>query len=319
MFYIGNVKVKGQVIAAPQAGIANLSWRLFVKKFGAALVYSEMISIDGFNYKNRRTIKMLETSKKEKPVALQIFGNDVQKFVAMAKYIDKNTDADIIDINVGCPVDKVAKKSKSGSALLNDLDKLEKIIKGIVSNISKPLTIKIRVGWDDENLNYLEVAKMAESAGVSAIAVHARTRAQMYKGKSNWNYIKEIKEIVSIPVIGNGDVFTPEDAKRMLDQTKCDAVMIARGTHGNPWLFKQINSYLKNGKYKVPNKKEKIKILLYQTRKLIKFKNEEIALKEIRQFLPNYLNKIKNSKKILGNMSEIQTYKQLKSKLKILR
>ncbi|MCR8613118.1 MAG: tRNA dihydrouridine synthase DusB [Mycoplasma sp.] len=315
MFKIGNVEVKNKVISAPQAGIANIAWRELMKEMGAGLVYSEMISIEGFKYNSKKTLEMMKVSKNEHPVSLQIFGNNVESFVNAAKYIDKNTEADIIDINVGCPVTKVAIKSKAGSALLKDIDELEKIINSIVNAISKPLTIKIRVGWDDQNLNYLEVAKMAERAGASAIAVHARTKSQMYTGKANWNYIKEIKEAVSIPVIGNGDIKTPEDAKKMLETTNCDAVMIARGTHGNPWIFKQINDYLETGEYSIPTKQDKKDLLIYQAKKLIDLKGEEIAIREMRFFVSKYLKNIKNSNSITSNLSKINTLKELEQEL----
>lgn len=316
MFKIGKIQINGQLISAPQAGVSNIAWRELMKENGADLVYTEMISIEGLAHNSKRTLEMMEVSEKEHPISIQIFGRDLNSFVEAAKYVDKNSDADIIDINVGCPVEKVAKRAKAGSALLKDIDDLRLIIRSIVKNISKPLTIKIRVGWDSENLNYLDVAKMAEEEGVSAIAVHARTREQMYSGKANWDYIKEIKNAVNIPVIGNGDVKTPEDAKRMLEQTGCDAVMIARGLHGNPWLFNQTKEYLKTGKYYMPNDEEKIKMLLYHTEKLINLKGEKIALKEMRMFISHYLKGMKNNKNITSNLSNINSLEDLKSEIK---
>lgn len=298
MFKIGNVEIKGQIICAPMAGITNKAFRKLVRDNGAALTYTEMTSNVGLQYNLERTLQHANIGPEETPVAIQIFGGEVDDYVKAAKYFDQNSDASIIDINMGCPVTKVAIKSNAGSALIKTPEKIRQIIRQVVSAISKPLTIKIRIGWDENDLTYLEVAKIAEEEGAAAIAVHGRTRKQMYTGKANWDAIQEIKDSVSIPVIGNGDVTTPEEAKKMIEYTGVDAVMVARAVKNNPFILKQMQDYLDHGHYE--NNISLAKICDELTKfyyELKKIKGESIAQKEIKGAAANWLSGFANIKK----------------------
>ncbi len=297
MFKIGNVHIKGRAIQAPMAGVSNKIFRKFSEDFGAAITWTEMTSNVGLKYNSNKTMEYADIDKTNVPTALQIFGGEVDDYIEAAKYFDKNSNADFIDINMGCPVNKVAIKSEAGSALMKTPEKIKSIIEGIVKEIKKPLTIKIRIGWDENDLTYLEVAKIAEEAGVAAISVHGRTRKQMYTGRANWNVIKEIKEAVSIPVIGNGDIKTPEDAKRMIDETGVDAVMIARAARSKPWIFKQINQYIEKGYYDPdPSIDEVINLLNKYYEELKKIKGEKIALLQLRGIATHWLENFKGAK-----------------------
>ena len=241
---IRNVKIKNQVVLAPMAGVCNSAYRKMCKEMGCGLVYAEMVSDKAITFSNKKTLDMLYMEEEERPLTQQIFGSDKSSFVEAAKYIYENMKPDIIDINMGCPVPKVAVRAQAGSALLKNPEKIYEIVKVVVEAVPIPVTVKIRSGWDSNHINAVEVAKIIEKAGASAICVHPRTRSQGYSGKADWNIIKQVKESVSIPVIGNGDIKTPEDAKNMLESTGCDAVMIGRGVLGNPWLIKNTINYL---------------------------------------------------------------------------
>lgn len=296
MFKIGNTEIKGKAILAPMAGVTNKSFRLICEELGAAVTWTEMTSNVGLKYNSEKTLDYAEIGDDENIVALQIFGGEVQDYIDSAKYFDETSKAAWIDINMGCPVAKVAIRSEAGSALMKTPEKIREIISGIVKAIKKPLTIKIRIGWDDDDLTYLEVAKIAEEAGAAAISVHGRTRSQMYTGKANWNAIKEVKDSVSIPVIGNGDIKTPEDAKRMLDETGVDAVMIAREARKNPWIFKQINEYLETGKYSpLPTIDEVLAKLKEYYHSLKELKNEKVALLQLRGVSLQWLDRFKGA------------------------
>ena len=219
MFKIGNVEIKNRIVFAPMAGVSNISFRTIIKEMGAGLIYSEMISTMGIVYNGKKTIDLINFNENERPISIQIFGSDLKSFVEAAKYIEENFHPDIIDINMGCPVPKVAIKSQAGSALLKDPDKIYEIVKAVVDNTNTPITVKIRSGWDDKHINAVEVAKKIESAGALAIAIHARTRSQGYSGSANLNIIKEVKQSFKIPIIGNGDITSPELAKQMLEET----------------------------------------------------------------------------------------------------
>lgn len=300
-WYIKDVEIKNQVVLAPMAGISNSAFRRIAKEMGCGLIYAEMVSDKAIMYENKKTIDMLYMTEEERPIAQQIFGTDIDSFVIAAKYIYENMKPDIIDINMGCPVPKVAVRAQAGSALLKSPDKIYDIVKAVVEAIPIPVTVKIRSGWDDNHINAVEVAKVIEKAGASAICIHPRTRSQGYSGKADWNIIKQVKLAVHIPVIGNGDIKTAEDAKRMLEETYCDAVMIGRGALGNPWLLKQIEQLLDENKIiEPPTKLDKIEMCIKHLRLLEETKNEKVARLEIRNHIGWYFkglpgaNEIKN-------------------------
>ena len=302
---IGNIEIDNQVVLAPMAGICNSAFRRICKEMGCGLIYAEMVSDKAITYNNQKTIDMLYMSEEERPIVQQIFGSDKESFVEAAKYIEKNMNPDIIDINMGCPVPKVAVRAQAGAALLKSPDKIYDIVKAVVESVSVPVTVKMRSGWDNNHINAVEVAKVVEKAGASAICIHPRTRSQGYSGMSDWNIIKEIKENISIPVIGNGDIKTPEDAKRMLDETNCDAIMIGRGVLGNPWLIKNTINYLDNKSYdKEISINERINMILKHLEYLKNLKDEKIACLEIRNHIGWYLKGIKNCNIIKNKIYE---------------
>lgn len=296
---IGNVEIKNNVVLAPMAGISNSAYRTIIKEMGAGLIYAEMVSDKAISYESKKTIDMLYMTDMERPIAQQIFGSDKESFVKAAKYIEKTMKPDIIDINMGCPVPKVAIKNQAGSALLKNPEKVYEIVSSVVKSVNVPVTVKIRSGWDNNSINAVEIAKMIERAGASAITVHPRTRAQGYTGNADWNIIKAVKENVTIPVIGNGDIRSCYDAKRMLDETKCDAVMIGRGVLGNPWLIKECVEYLATGKEPIKvSLKEKMDMVKRHYKLLEETKGEKLALLEMRTHAAWYLKGLENSTKL---------------------
>ena len=317
MWKIGNVEIKNRVVLAPMAGISNTSYRKIIKEMGAGLIFAEMVSDKAICYDNDKTLEMLKMSDEERPIAQQIFGSDTDSFVKAAQIIEEKMHPDIIDINMGCPVPKVALKSQAGSALLKDPDKIYEIVSNVVKAVSVPVTVKIRSGWDQSSINATEVAKKIEQAGASAITIHARTRSQGYSGKADWNIIKQVKESVSIPVIGNGDVTTPALAKEMLDFTGCDAVMIGRGVLGNPWLIKNTVRYLEDGVILPPPTNQEIYEMIEKHYNLLEQdKNPVLANLEMRSFIMWYLKGIPNTKELKNEVNKLKTKQEVLALLK---
>ncbi len=292
MWKIGNVKISNQIVLAPMAGISDSAFRRIAKEMGCGLVVAEMVSDKAILYGSQKTIDMLYMKDEERPISQQIFGSDKESFVYAAKYIEQHMHPDIIDINMGCPVPKVATRAQAGSALLKDPNKVYEIVKAVVDSVNVPVTVKIRSGWDEKSINALEIAKVVEKAGASAITVHPRTRSQGYSGKANWDIIKQIKDNVHIPVIGNGDIKTCYDAKKMLVETGCDAVMIGRGLLGNPWLIKECLDYLDGKEVKEITIEERLDMILKHFNYLLDFQPEKTAVLKMRTHIGYYLKGI---------------------------
>ena len=293
MFKIGNVEIKNKVVLAPMVGISNSAFRRIVKEMGAGLIVAEMVSDKAIVHKSQKTLDMLYMTDFERPISQQIFGSDIESFKEATEYIEENIHPDIIDINMGCPVPKVAIGSQAGSALLKDLNKIYDIVKTVVNSVSIPVTVKIRSGWDSNNINAVEVAKVCEKAGASAISIHGRTRSQGYSGFADLDIIKKVKENVNIPVIGNGDIRDVESAKKMIEYTGCDAIMIVRAALGNPWLIRDIVNFFENGNDLVgPSIEDKINMCIKHLDYLLKFKCEKVAVLEMRSHISWYLKGI---------------------------
>jgi len=298
-FYIGNVKIENQVILAPMAGITSTTYRRICKEMGAGLVVAEMVSDKALLYDSKKTYDLLKMYEDERPISQQIFGGDPDSMGKAAKIIEDYMHPDIIDINMGCPVPKVAIKNNAGSNLLKDPERVREIVESVVKSVSVPVTVKIRIGWDEQSINAVEIAKICEKAGASAIFVHGRTRSQGYTGKANWDIIKQVKEAVSIPVIGNGDINSCFDAEEMLNKTGCDAIMIGRGVLGNPWLIKECVLYL--DKKVLPKEvgiEERIGMMKRLIEELIKDKNETLGVLELRTQLMYFLKGMPNTKNV---------------------
>lgn len=311
---IADVNIPNPVFLAPMAGVTDLPFRLLCKEMGCGLVYTEMISAKGLFYGNENTKLLLEVDEKEHPVAVQIFGSDAEIMSQMAKKLEE-TDIDIIDINMGCPAPKIVKNNE-GSALMRNPKKIGEIVKAVSSSVKKPVTIKIRKGFDDNNINAVEVAKIAEENGAAAIAVHGRTREQFYSGRADWDIIKQVKEAVSIPVIANGDVFSPEDAKRLFEETNCNAIMVGRAAQGNPWIFKRILHYLKKGEIlDEPLAQEKINTALRHAKMLIEYKGEYIGIREMRKHVSWYTKGLLNAGILRDKINKSKDYKELENLL----
>ncbi len=308
MWKIGNVEIKNRIVFAPMAGISNESFRSIIKSMGAGLIYSEMVSNMGIIYNSKNTINMLKINDEERPISIQIFGSDVDSFVKASKYVCENAKPDIIDINMGCPVPKVALRSQAGSGLLKDPQKIYEIVNAVVNSVNVPVTVKIRAGWNNNTINCVEVAKLIEKAGASAIAIHPRTREQGYSGKADWNLIKAVKERVNIPVIGNGDITTIYDAKRILEETGCDAIMIGRATIGNPWFIRECVEYVENNNIiDEPTNKERIDMMVYHYELIKKNEGDKKAILDIKTHALAYLKYIPQSKQLKTEIALCKT------------
>ncbi|AJP13334.1 TPA: tRNA dihydrouridine synthase DusB [Clostridioides difficile] len=311
---IGNLELKNKVFLSPMAGVTDLPFRLICKEQGCGLLYTEMINGKALCYDDENTKKMLKIEEEEHPVAVQIFGSEPE-FMGRAAEIMNDYSNEILDINMGCPAPKVVKNG-DGSALMKNPKLAEEVLRAVVKNSKKPVTLKIRKGWDDNSVNAVEIAKIAEDCGISALAIHGRTREQFYTGKADWDIIAEIKKNLSIPVIGNGDVFTIEDSINMLDKTGCDAIMIGRGAQGNPWIFKRINHYMNTGEIlPEPTLNEKISTAIKHLKLAVEEHGEYVAVREMRKHIAWYLKGLRNSAKLRDEINKIEDYQEVVSKL----
>lgn len=314
MIKIGNLELENKVFLSPMAGVTDLPFRLICKEQNCGMLYTEMINAKALCYDDENTKKMLKIEEAEHPVAVQIFGSDPD-FMGRAAEIMNEYPNEILDINMGCPAPKVIKNG-DGSALMKNPKLAEEVLKAVVKNSKKPVTLKIRKGWDDNSINAVEIAKIAEASGISALAIHGRTREQYYSGKADWNIIAEIKNNIGIPVIGNGDVFSVEDARNMLDKTNCDAIMIGRGAQGNPWIFKRINHYMQTGEIlPEPALEEKINTSIKHLDLAVKEHGEYIAVREMRKHIAWYLKGLRNSARIRDEINKIESHQEVVNRL----
>ncbi|MFO7819047.1 MAG: tRNA dihydrouridine synthase DusB [Halanaerobacter sp.] len=316
MLQIGELEIDPPVALAPMAGVTDLPYRSLVKEKGCGLVYTEMVSAKGLIYGNQKTEGFLTIDDQNRPVAMQLFGGEAQDLAQAAKIVEKKSAPELIDLNVGCPAPKIV-KSGYGSALMKSPKRLGEIVASMVEAVSTPITVKIRAGWDKKDRNAVEVAEIAEENGAQAVAVHGRTREEFYQGEADWQIIREVKEAVDIPVLGNGDVFGPEDAKEMLEVTNCDGVLIARGAKGNPWIFKRVAQYLSEGEIPpLPQPEQKIATALNHLKKLVEYKGEYVGVREMRKHAAWYLKGLRNSSSIKDKINQAESLAEVRSILK---
>ena len=311
---IGNVEIESPCILAPMAGVTDLPFRLLCREQGAGLLSMEMVSAKAVSFHNKNTEALMEIAEGENPIALQLFGSDPHIMAETAREIEERP-FDILDINMGCPVPKVVNNGE-GSALMKEPEKVEAIVSGVVKAVSKPVTVKIRKGFDENHINAVEIAKIIESAGAAAIAVHGRTREQYYSGEADWEIIRRVKEAVSIPVIGNGDVTSPFRAKQMLEETGCDGVMIGRAARGNPWIFRETAEYLETGTVPArPSRQEVKEMILRHCELQLRYKGEYTGIREMRKHVAWYTAGYPHSAKLRGRINEIESMDALKALL----
>jgi nifR3 family TIM-barrel protein len=313
---IGRIKLQNNVFLAPMAGVTDMPFRLICKEFGAGLTYTEMASSKAFHYLHEKTKILSQLSDIERPAAVQIFGSDPEIMAETAQMLCRDG-ADIIDINMGCPTPKIVKNGE-GAALMLEPDLAGKIISAVVEKSTVPVTVKMRKSWDDSDtgVDAVTLAVIAEQNGASCVAVHGRTREQFYSGKADWNIIKKVKNSVKIPVIGNGDIFDPQDAKKMLEHTNCDAVMIGRGAQGNPWIFKRTIEFLQTGEnLPLPSKEEKIDMAIRHFKDMIKYKGEYVGVREMRKHIAWYIKGIANAAKLREEINKIEDPEEVLEKL----
>lgn len=311
---IGNVTLDNKVFLSPMAGVTDLPFRLICKEQDCGMLYTEMINAKALCYDDKNTKKMLKIEEEEHPVAVQIFGSDPEFMGGAAEILNEYTN-EILDINMGCPAPKVIKNG-DGSALMKNPKLAEQVLKSVVKKSKKPVTLKIRKGWDDNSVNAVEIAKIAEASGISALAIHGRTREQYYSGTADWDIIAEIKKNIEIPVIGNGDVFEVEDAINMINKTNCDAIMIGRGAQGNPWIFKRINHYMKTGEILPgPTCEEKINTALKHLKLAVEEHGEYVAVREMRKHIAWYLKGLRGSARLRDEINKIESYEEVVNKL----
>lgn len=309
-FQIGDVILKNNVILAPMAGVTDLPFRLLCKEQGAGLLCMEMVSAKAIYYNNKNTETLMQIEPEERPVSLQLFGSDPVIMSEMAKRIEDRP-FDILDINMGCPVPKVVNNGE-GSALMKNPGLVRKIVTSVSKAIKKPLTVKIRKGFDEDNINAVEIAKIIEDSGAAAVAVHGRTRQQYYSGKADWDIIRQVKEAVSIPVIGNGDVDSPQKAKQLLEETGCDGIMVGRAAEGNPWIFREISHYLDTGELLPRPALEEVKeMILRHARLQLEYKGEYTGMREMRKHVAWYTAGFPHSARLRGAVNEIESIEQL--------
>lgn len=312
---IGDVELKNNVFLAPMAGITDLAFRILCREMGAGLVFSEMVSSKGIYYKDEGTNKLLKVDPKERPVAIQIFGSDPEIMgYIVSNYLNKRNDIDIIDINMGCPAPKIVKNG-DGSALMKNPKLARSVIKEVVKASNKPVTLKIRMGWDQDNINGIDIGKIGEEEGISALTIHGRTRDMFYSGKADWDFIRKVKASISIPVIGNGDIFEPKDGIEMLNYTNCDGIAIGRGSQGNPWIFKRILSLLDGREDKAPTVEEKIDTAMRHLELICNIKGERVGVMEMRKHVSWYLKALKNSNEVKNKVNRIDNKKEMKDVL----